>query len=82
MSIKEQYKTAYRLIRYCGDFATFHTLCYSYGIDRPIRNSAFVSYYHSQEIDYIGETYRNQVLIKQVWNAAHKNLLQNLSRGL
>lgn len=51
MSIKDQYKLAYRLVRYYGDFATFNTMCLSYGIDRPIRELAYTSYSWSQYDD-------------------------------
>lgn len=48
MTTRVQYKLAYRLIRYCGDFETFNTLCSSYGIEREIRVQATESYSWSQ----------------------------------
>lgn len=47
MTIKAQYKLAYRMLRYYGDFETFNSLCLSYGITREIRKLAFVSYMNS-----------------------------------
>lgn len=47
MTSKEQYILAYRLLRYCGDFETFNTLCYSYGINQKMRELAYQSYMNS-----------------------------------
>lgn len=47
LSIKDQYIKAYSIVRCVGDFATYNTLCWSYGIDRKIRQYAFDSFYNS-----------------------------------
>lgn len=47
MSLREKYTLAYRLIRYYGDFETFHSMCRSYDISREIRKLAYMSYINS-----------------------------------
>jgi hypothetical protein len=48
MTTKQKYIIAYRLLRYCGDFQTFNTLCFSYEVNKAIRERAFESYMNSK----------------------------------
>lgn len=48
LSIRSQYKLAYSIVKRMGDFATYNTLCNSYGIERKIRQYAFDSFYNSE----------------------------------
>jgi len=48
MTTKQKYILAYRLLRYYGDWATFHSMCFSYEIEWSIRELAYISYMQNQ----------------------------------
>lgn len=59
MTIREQYKLAYSMLRERSwDYRTYRIICDSSGIDEAIRLSALRSYQNSRLIDEIGLNYR------------------------
>lgn len=60
MTIREQYKLAYSLLRSTQwDFRTFKIVCQINNVDSDARIRALISYNNSRLIDEIGEGYRN-----------------------